>query len=63
MSILSLIQLALNILDTVLKATSTASLPTEVIAEINGAVESLKKVMGTQVTFAQLESLRAKDQW
>lgn len=59
----TLIALALSLLQSVLTAAKIGGVPAEVITLIEGAVQNLLKVQGTDVTYSQLESLRVTTEW
>lgn len=58
-----LISLALSLLQSVLAAAKVGGVPTDVIAMLQAAINSLLQVQGTDVTYNQLESLRVKTEW
>ncbi len=60
---ISAIDLALTLLEGVLKQANANKLATEVVADVEAAVALLAKVKGTPVTYGQLESLRVKPEW
>lgn len=53
-----LIQVALSLAKVVLSQATKSSLPAEVIADVQAAVDALQRVHGTSVTKEQVESLR-----
>lgn len=59
----ALISLILTLLQSILAAAKVSGVPQDVIALIQGAVSNLLKVQGTDVSYAQLESLRVKTEW
>lgn len=59
----TLINLVLVLLNSILSAAKVGGVAPDVIANIEAAVTALLKVQGTDVTFAQLESLRVKTEW
>jgi len=59
----ALIGLIVTLLQSVLAAAKVGGTPQEVIDLIEGAVQNLLKVQGTDVTYSQLESLRVKTEW
>ena len=54
------ISLALTLLQAVLANVKGSEIESAVTSDIQAAVDSLMKVHGSEVTFAQLESLRVK---
>lgn len=60
---ISIIELVLSLLSTILPELIKNNAPQEVIAGIQAAIASLTAVQGTPVTFTQLESLRATPTW
>jgi hypothetical protein len=60
---ISIIDLVLSLLGTVLQAFIKSGAPQEIITGIQDAIASLTAVQGTPVTYAQLESLRATATW
>jgi hypothetical protein len=63
MSATALIALVLAILQSVLSAAKVGGAPADIVALLEGAVNNLLKVQGTDVTYSQLESLRVKTEW
>jgi len=61
--VISVIELVLSLLSTVLASATKGGLPAEIVAGIQAAITSLQAVQGTPVTLAQLESLRVKPDW
>lgn len=59
----TLIALVVSLLQSVLSAAKVSGVPTEVVALIEGAVQNLLQVQGTDVTYTQLEGLRVKTEW
>ena len=59
----ALIGLVVALLQSVLSAAKVGGVPADVISLIQGAVSNLRQVQGTDVTYAQLESLRVKTEW
>lgn len=60
---ISAIELALSLLSMVLTAAKKGGVATDVIADIEAAIEAVQKVRGTPVTFGQLEGLRVTPKW
>jgi hypothetical protein len=60
---ISAISLALAILESVLSAAKVNNVALEVVQGVEAAVNALKKVQGTPVTYGQLESLRVSPKW
>lgn len=60
---ISAIELALSLLSMVLAAAKKGGVATDVIADIEAAIEAVQKVRGTSVTFGQLEGLRISPKW
>ena len=60
---ISAIELALSLLSMVLAAAKKGGVATDVIADIEAAIEAVQKVRGTPVTFGQLEGLRVTPKW
>ena len=63
MNALALIQLIVTLLSGVLAAATSNKLPQEIIAGVQAAITALESVHGSDVTKAQLESLRVTPQW
>jgi hypothetical protein len=61
--VISIIELVLGLLGTILTNAKTAGLATEIITGIENAIAELQTVQGTPVTYAQLEGLRVKPKW
>jgi hypothetical protein len=61
--VISIIELVLGLLGTVLASAKAGGLATEVITGIENAISELQTVQGTPVTYAQLEGLRVKPKW
>ncbi len=59
----TLISLVLSLLQSILASAKVGGATPDVIANIEGAVNSLLSVQGTPVTFAQLEGLRVTTKW
>jgi hypothetical protein len=57
---ISIIELALSLLSTVLGNLKNTGAEAAVVADVQAAIAALTKVQGTAVTLAQLESLRVK---
>ena len=60
---ISIIELVLSLLGSILPQLTKNGAPAEIIAGIQAAIDALTKVQGTPVTFDQLESLRAHVAW
>lgn len=60
---INVIDLVLSLLKVVLDSANTNNLAAEIVAGIEAAIAELQKVRGTDVTFAQLESLRVQPKW
>jgi len=60
---ISIIELVLSLLSSILPQLTKSKAPQEVIDGIQAAINALAKVQGTPVTFAQLESLRISPTW
>jgi hypothetical protein len=58
-----LINLVLALLGSILSAAKVGGVPQDIINLIQGAIDSLLKVQGTDVTYSQLESLRVETKW
>lgn len=63
MGVLSIIEVVLGLLQGVLSATKVGGAATPIITSIENAIAELEKVRGTDVTKAQLESMRVTPQW
>jgi hypothetical protein len=61
--VINVIDLVLSLLKVVLDSANTNNLAAEIVAGIEAAIAELQKVRGTDVTFAQLESLRVQPKW
>lgn len=59
----TLVSLILALLQSVLASAKVGGVAPEVIANIEAAVANLLKVQGSDVTYAQLESLRVTTKW
>jgi hypothetical protein len=59
----TLISLALTLLQSVLTSAKASGVATEVLADIEAAVQKLLTVQGTPVTLQQLESLKITTEW
>lgn len=59
----TLINLVLLLLSSILESAKVGGMAPELIANVEAAIASLTKVIGTPVTFQQLESLRVKTTW
>lgn len=59
----TLISLVLTLLQSILESAKVGGVAPEVIANVEAAVASLTKVLGTPVTYQQLEGLRVKTTW
>lgn len=60
---ISIIELVLSLLSSVLAAATKAKAPQEVLTGIQDAINSLVAVQGTPVTYAQLEGIRVTPTW
>jgi hypothetical protein len=60
---ISIIDLVLTLLSSVLSSATTNKLPGEIIAGVQSAINALTAVQNTPVTFSQLEGLRATPTW
>jgi hypothetical protein len=58
MNALVLIQLAISLLGSVLSGIKGTQVPQEIAAEVQGAIQKLESVIGTPVTYGQLEGLK-----
>lgn len=63
MSATALIALVLSLLQSILSAAKVGGVPAEIVSLIEGAINNLLQVQGTDVTYSQLESLRVKTEW
>lgn len=59
----TLINLVLLLLSSILESAKVGGMAPELIANVEAAIASLTKVIGTPVTYQQLESLRVKTTW
>lgn len=59
----ALISLVVTLLQSVLAAAKVGGVPTDVLNLLEGAINNLLQVQGTDVTYSQLESLRVKTEW
>jgi len=59
----ALISLVLALLQSVLSAAKVGGIAPDIIANLEAAVASLLQVQNTDVTYAQLESLRVTTKW
>lgn len=60
---ISVIDLVLSLLGTVLASAKVKGVPASVLADIQAAVDAVAKVQGTDVTYSQLESFRLTPKW
>jgi len=60
---ISIIELVLGLLSTIIPQLTKNGAAPEVIADVQAAIDALLKVQGTPVTYAQLEGLRVKPTW
>lgn len=60
---ISIIDLVLSLLSTIIPQLTKSGAPAEIIADVQAALASLQKVQGTPVTYAQMESLRVSATW
>lgn len=59
----TLINLVLLLLSSILESAKVGGMAPELIANVEAAIASLTKVIGTPVTYQQLEGLRVKTTW
>jgi len=60
---ISIIELVLSLLSNLLPQLTSNKVAPEIIADVEAAINSLKSVQSTPVTYGQLESLRVKMTW
>jgi len=61
--LISIISLTLALLEQFLASEKGQQLAAEVVADIQAAVDALKKVQGSPVTLEQLESMKIDPNW
>ena len=57
------VQLGLGFLQVALEAAQKSGLAQEIIADLEAAIARLLKVVGTDVTYQQLQDLRVTKEW
>lgn len=60
---ISIIELVVSLLGSILASATKNKLPAEVVAGIQSALTSLEAVQNTPVTLAQLEGMRVTPEW
>lgn len=60
---ISLISLALSLLESALEAAKANGLAIEIVQGVEGAIQKLREVQGSDVTYGQLEGLRINPKW